>query len=161
MNIDEINLKFKEYEFKEVKITKENGRYRGEIQLSDPNKKLSKKELKNILSKLTTEINLFSEDFTKSINQGFPEVSKPIKKYKKKPVVIQAIQYTGDSDNLEKLKEFVTCGFKKNKDNTLTVPTLEGEHIASIGDYIIKGVEGEFYPCKPRIFKKTYEEVSD
>jgi len=82
-----------------------------------------------------------------------------IKSYKKKPVVIEAIQYTGDPDNIDELKEFVTCGFKTNKDNTLTVPTLEGEHIASIGDYIIKGVEGEFYPCKPRIFNKTYDEV--
>lgn len=110
--------------------------------------KIIDEELKNISS----EINLFCENLT---------IGKTIKKYKKKPVVIEAIQYTNDPDNLEKLRKFVICGFTKNKDNTLTVPTLEGEHIASIGDYIIKGVEGEFYPCKPRIFKKTYEEVSD
>ena len=84
-----------------------------------------------------------------------------IKRYRKKPVVIEAIQYTGDSDNIAELREFVTCGFKKNKDSTLTVPTLEGKHIASIRDYIIKGVEGEFYPCKPRIFKKTYKVCND
>lgn len=71
MNIDELILKIKDDELKEVRITKENGRYNGEIQLSDPTKKLSEEELKNILNKLTTEINLFSEDFTKSINQGF------------------------------------------------------------------------------------------
>jgi hypothetical protein len=41
----------------------------------------------------------------------------------------------------------------------LVIKTLEGEHLASIGDYIIKGVNGEFYPCKPDIFHKTYEEV--
>lgn len=71
MNIDELILKIKDDELKEVIITKENGKYRGEIQLSDPTKKLSEEELKNILNKLTTKINLFSEDFTKSINQGF------------------------------------------------------------------------------------------
>ena len=41
----------------------------------------------------------------------------------------------------------------------LIIKTLEGEHLASIGDYIIKGVKGEFYPCKPDIFEQTYEEL--
>jgi hypothetical protein len=71
MNIDEIIFKIKDDELKEVKIEKKNGRYRGEIQLSDPNKKLSKEELENILNKLTSEINLFSDNFTKSINDAF------------------------------------------------------------------------------------------
>lgn len=44
---------------------------------------------------------------------------------------------------------------------TLIIKTLEGEHVANIGDYIIKGVQGEFYPCKPDIFKETYEIVED
>ena len=41
----------------------------------------------------------------------------------------------------------------------IAINTLEGEHIANYGDYIIKGVQGEFYPCKPDIFEQTYEEV--
>ena len=45
----------------------------------------------------------------------------------------------------------------KEKKWNLTIPTLEGEMTASDGDYIIKGVQGEFYPCKPDIFEKTYE----
>jgi hypothetical protein len=43
----------------------------------------------------------------------------------------------------------------------LIIKTLEGEHIATIGDYIIKGVSGEFYPCKPDIFEQTYEMVGE
>ena len=43
----------------------------------------------------------------------------------------------------------------------LVIKTLEGEHLASIGDYIIKGVSNEFYPCKPDIFERTYEKVSE
>ena len=46
------------------------------------------------------------------------------------------------------------------KEEGLTIHTLEGDMIASIGDYIIKGVNGEFYPCKPDIFEKTYEKVN-
>ena len=45
------------------------------------------------------------------------------------------------------------------KNNGLTIQTLEGDHLAKAGDYIIKGVQGEFYPCKPDIFLATYEEV--
>lgn len=43
----------------------------------------------------------------------------------------------------------------------LIIRTLEGEHLANIGDYIIKGVQGEFYPCKPDIFEQTYEVIKD
>lgn len=48
-----------------------------------------------------------------------------------------------------------------NKGTTLVIHTLEGDMETSIGDYIIKGVNGEFYPCKPDIFAKTYEEVTE
>ena len=83
-----------------------------------------------------------------------------IKKYRKKPVVIEAIEFTGTVDNIGQLLDFVMSGFAYDpRFNTLTIPTLEGDHTANIGDYIIKGVNGEFYPCKPDIFKKTYEEV--
>lgn len=61
------------------------------------------------------------------------------KKYRKKPVVIEAYQ----------------------TDKVLTIHTLEGDMIASKGDYIITGVDGEQYPCKPDIFEKTYEPVED
>ena len=69
-------------------------------------------------------------------------------KYRKKPVVIEAIQFTGD--NCEEIKEFGAY---------IVIKTLEGKMIALPGDWIIKGVKGEFYPCKPDIFEKTYELV--
>lgn len=78
------------------------------------------------------------------------------KKYKKKPVIIEAIQWTGK--NLSEIDNFIDRTVD-NKETTLVIHTLEGDMEASIGDYIIKGVNGEFYPCKPDIFDKTYEEV--
>lgn len=74
-------------------------------------------------------------------------------KYCKKPVVIEAIQW--DGYNLEELQKFV--GSALTYDEKLTIHTLEGDHVANVGDYVIKGVQGEFYPCKPEIFAKTYE----
>lgn len=79
------------------------------------------------------------------------------KKYRKKPVVIEAIQWTGK--NLSEIDNFMG-GTIGNKGTILVINTLEGDMEASIGDYIIKGVSGEFYPCKPDIFDKTYEEVT-
>ena len=88
--------------------------------------------------------------------------------YKKKPVVIQAAQFQGfgidgqvvfDDKPQWLVDQFGGDILFFNKVDTLTIKTLEGEHIASIGDYIIRGVEGELYPCKPEIFKKTYEHV--
>ena len=78
------------------------------------------------------------------------------KKYRKKPVTIEAIQWLGT--NLSEIDDFVG-GSIANKGTTLVIHTLEGDMEASIGDYIIKGVKGEFYPCKPDIFAKTYEEI--
>lgn len=80
--------------------------------------------------------------------------------YRKKPVVIQAIQYTGK--NIEEVCNFIesntriiyTKDFKK-----IEIETLEGNMQAIPGDYIIKGVNNEYYPCKEDIFNKTYEEV--
>lgn len=92
-------------------------------------------------------------------------------KYRKKPVVIEAVQWTGQNhremyDFLEGKPDSYIEAFGKNfyinhdkVKGGLIIKTLEGEHIASIGDYIIKGVNGEFYPCKPDIFEKTYEKV--
>lgn len=79
-------------------------------------------------------------------------------KYKKKPVVIEAVQYT--KHNKDRLIEFLGLS-KENNLDVLIIKTLEGDMKASYGDYIIKGVKGEFYPCKPDIFKETYEEVEE
>jgi hypothetical protein len=76
-------------------------------------------------------------------------------KYRKKPVEIDAIQWTGDN----KLEIFDFCNMSYITDQELKIQTLEGSMIASIGDYIIKGVMGEFYPCKPDIFEMTYEKI--
>jgi hypothetical protein len=78
------------------------------------------------------------------------------KKYRKKPVVIEAVQWTGNND--DDIMEFVSTGrFGDDDDDGVYIMTLEGEMRASVGDYIIKGVQGEFYPCKPDIFEQTYE----
>lgn len=79
-------------------------------------------------------------------------------KYRKKPVVIEAIQWNGN--NTQEILDFCKgdC-VEKAKGAYLYVRTLEGGHIASAGDYIIRGVNGELYPCKPDIFEKTYEVV--
>lgn len=85
-------------------------------------------------------------------------------KYRKKPVVIEAVAFT--RNNFDEIVSFTngaahTLRIERTPNGkcTCVIPTLEGEHIASEGDFIIKGVHGEFYPCKPDIFKKTYEEV--
>lgn len=79
-------------------------------------------------------------------------------KYRKKPVVIEAIQFTGTLGNLVELAAFMNDETYIN-DGKLEIDTLEGTMTASPGDYIIKGVRGEFYPCKPDIFEQTYEKV--
>lgn len=76
-------------------------------------------------------------------------------KFIKKPVAIEAIEWTGE--NVNEVLDFMDW---RNADhderNGLVIHTLEGNHNATPGDYIIKGVAGEFYPCKPDIFKQTY-----
>ncbi|MCT1904109.1 hypothetical protein [Oceanobacillus sojae] len=84
-------------------------------------------------------------------------------KYRKKPVVIDALVFTDDSERLIEIQEFMEVEFvvdyKDPKAPVLKIGTLEGIMKANIGDYIIKGINGEFYPCKPEIFEKTYEKV--
>ena len=75
-------------------------------------------------------------------------------KWRKKPVVVEAIQFTGE--NWSEVENFVPVG-KYNDDGTFSIVTLEGEMKVEKGDYIIRGVKGEFYPCKPDIFRETYE----
>lgn len=102
-----------------------------------------------------------------------------IKKYRKKPVIIEALQWNGSNlvettaflkgIPIESIESEINSSELAQKNwkelekssyyNGITIPTLEGTMIASIGDFIIKGVAGEFYPCKEKIFKETYELV--
>lgn len=81
-------------------------------------------------------------------------------KYRKKPVVIEAVQFTGDNHGA--IADFVEGNYIAEANGVgFYIRTLEGTMLASIGDYIIKGVNGEFYPCKPDIFEKTYEKAEE
>ena len=81
-------------------------------------------------------------------------------RYIKKPVEIEAIQWTGD--NLDEIKKFVGSFLLVDEVmSRIYIRTLEGRMEASKNDYIIKGVDGEFYPCKPTIFEKTYDKAVD
>lgn len=94
-----------------------------------------------------------------------------VKRYTKKPVTVEAIRWTGK--NLEDLKNFVgdsleydimDAAWEVGKGPVtvnVRIRTLEGVHHASVGDFIIKGVRGEFYPCKPDIFQETYVEAEE
>ena len=90
-------------------------------------------------------------------------------KYRKKPVVIEAFLWTGGPDQAEDptwiVDKIKSGDVLVDRDGEgvpfLNIFTLEGTMAAEIGDYIIKGVEGEIYPCKPGIFKKTYEKVAN
>lgn len=82
--------------------------------------------------------------------------------YRKQPVIVKAIMW--DGTNIDQLcKEFP--GFEEchhfSPNGDLCIITLEGDHIARVGDFIIRGVDGEFYPCKNDIFLRTYEMVTD
>lgn len=100
-------------------------------------------------------------------------------KYRKKPVVIEAMQLPTEPDTsaVEAIVEWMAPGlvarWEESDDedpddpiedygsNYVYIKTLEGTMIGRLGDYIICGVQGEFYPCKPDIFEATYEAVSD
>lgn len=80
-------------------------------------------------------------------------------KYRKKPVVIEAMEWNGD--NIKDVLAFCNGDASYEQmatgDAAVVIKTLEGQHIASVGDWIIRGVKGEFYPCKPDIFAATYD----
>ncbi len=82
---------------------------------------------------------------------------KPFKATKK-PVTVEVMHFTDETKN--QCFSWITCStspdFDKDGKPILKIQTLEGVMTASLGDYIIKGVNGEFYPCKPDIFHKTY-----
>ena len=93
--------------------------------------------------------------------------------YRKRPVLVEAIEWRGNYPSSMEIKDFVgkkNAKFEVIRERVpkynipewldLKIHTLEGDMQAEIGDYIIKGVNGEFYPCKPAIFEKIYEKVS-
>jgi hypothetical protein len=82
-------------------------------------------------------------------------------KFRKKPVVIEAVQWTGGYESIKDLIDFNNSGLLwtyVEANQCIEIPTLEGNMYASVGDWIIKGIKGEFYPCKPDIFEATYEQ---
>jgi len=82
-------------------------------------------------------------------------------KFKKKPVEVEAYQWV---DNLNEILEFVGGDAFYTEtlsgDGNICIPTLEGRMYANKGDWIIRGIKGEFYPCKPDIFEATYEQIA-
>ena len=87
-------------------------------------------------------------------------------KYRKKPVVIEAFQYDGDMINSIGKPHVPEWAISAVNNNTmyydgpeLFIRTLEGDHHVTVGDYVIQGINGELYSCKPDIFEKTYEVV--
>jgi hypothetical protein len=85
-----------------------------------------------------------------------------MEKFRKKPVEIEAIQYNGINQAdiaafTQGLAKFRQIGHTRY----IIIPTLEGDHRADVGDWIIKGVKNEFYPCKPDIFEMTYESIEE
>lgn len=89
--------------------------------------------------------------------------------YRKKPVEIESFQYDGDlkqSDGTYYVPVWAIMAWREgiiycNGADGLYIKTLEGDHHVSPGDYIIRGVQGELYPCKPDIFEQTYEAIDD
>lgn len=93
-------------------------------------------------------------------------------KYKKKPVIIEAKRFLAYTQGPDLIRWIESYGYKAEMggsyyDNEdpgpayLLIHTLEGIHKANVGDWIIKGVKGEFYPCKPDIFDLTYEKIEE
>jgi hypothetical protein len=83
---------------------------------------------------------------------------------RKRPVVVEAVQYLGGTTYAEApdwLVEACKDGTIYLSEGKTYVKTLEGDHLANPGDYIIQGVHGELYPCKPDIFEKTYDILPD
>lgn len=91
-----------------------------------------------------------------------------VQRYRKKPVVIEAVQYSGE--NWREISEFAdaevqqsprTSILRLGSEQAIEIATLEGLMVAEPGDWIIRGIKGEFYPCRSDIFEATYERVAD
>lgn len=83
----------------------------------------------------------------------------PVQRFRKKPIIIEALHLIGADAGFELLK-FCPYHFRDDQDGGY-IQTLEGKMSISKGDWVIKGINGEYYPCKPDIFEKTYELVED
>lgn len=75
--------------------------------------------------------------------------------FRKRPVVIEAVQFTGE--NFQQIEHFTRGDTEVSQAGEMTIETLEGTFHISTGDWVIRGVRGEHYPCKPDIFSQTYE----
>jgi len=80
-------------------------------------------------------------------------------RFRKKPIEIEAYQFNGPTSWVSVPYEFGKSVFPDTSDGSWRICTLEGELTVSKGDWIIKGIKGEFYPCKPDIFEMTYDPV--
>ena len=93
-----------------------------------------------------------------------PKITKTMQ-YRKKPVIIEAHQFITNNEpgdvNMNELVEWIMSngGSASHNGTAILINTLEGTMTANVSDFIIKGVKGEFYPCKPDIFEATYEPV--
>ena len=81
--------------------------------------------------------------------------------YRKKPVVIEAVQFDGTDTSVDWILPQLKSGKIGRATSKLFISTLEGTMEANVGDYVIRGVMGEFYPCKPDIFEMTYEKIEE
>ena len=84
-----------------------------------------------------------------------------MQRFRKKPVVVEAEQWLGTVEQKERLLAEGVIMDIPSLDGSCLVPTLEGNMTCQINDYIIKGIKGEYYPCKPDIFEATYELAED
>ena len=91
-----------------------------------------------------------------------------IKKFRKKPVEVRAVLWDGTEESLEEIKKLgmenilsdcVSLWVRVYEKPILYFNTIENRTFSNVGDWIIKGIDGQLYPCKPEIFKKTYEEI--
>jgi len=82
-------------------------------------------------------------------------------KFRKKPVVIEAVEFVIGEQPGELAADVVSGKIRYAENDTMLIETLEGVMSAQPGDWIIRGVKGELYPCKPDIFEATYESVTD
>lgn len=97
-----------------------------------------------------------------------PQAATTPRKYRKKPEVVEAMQWDGTAISATRILEWgfsglgtATYDYSKPEQQRLRIRTLEGSLYASPGDWIIRGIAGDFYPCKPEIFANTYDPVED
>lgn len=85
-----------------------------------------------------------------------------MKNYKKRPIIIQAVKWEGNNfDEVQELDYNPSNRVRQSnvEEGKLLIVTLEGIMTATLGDWVVRGVEGELYPCKPSVFDSTYEDV--